>query len=263
MEIRRARWLVLVVLIAIVSAVGFVYHAKKTAQARNAPKPPAKLPEEISARANDWTWESTRQGRPSVRIWATDMKTNADSTHVELTGVRLHLFHKDGKTYDSVASAKADFDIPNSQMFSDGEVQITMGVPADQPEAPPPGGRLVVVKTSGVHFDSKSGKAFTDRAASFQFDRGEGQSVGATSFRSKAPGAAPGSAVSGSGQPASRPSWRSLRSVAGTSRSRMTWRAPTPSRTTWPRPSPSGSSRAARSRYSRALRVPLARAASR
>ena len=176
---RRARWLVLVVLIAIVSAVGFVYHAKKTAQARNAPKPPAKLPEAISARANDWTWESTRQGRPSVRIWATDMKTNAESTHVELTGVRLHLFHKDGKTYDSVASAKADFDIPNSQMFSDGEVQITMGVPADQPEAPPPGGRLVVVKTSGVHFDSKTGKAFTDRAASFQFDRGEGQSVGA------------------------------------------------------------------------------------
>jgi lipopolysaccharide export system protein LptA len=37
----------------------------------------------------------------------------------------------------------------------------------------------VHIKSSGVRFDSKSGAASTERPASFQFDRGEGKSVGA------------------------------------------------------------------------------------
>ncbi len=175
---RRAGWLVLVVIALILGAVGFIYNAQKTAQARNAPKAPAKLPDAVSARANDWTWEQTRDGRPIVRVWARDMRSNADATKLELEHVTLHLFHKDGKSYDRVMSAKAEFDHPNARLFSDGAVEITMGVPADQPQ-PPPGNRLVVIKTSGVMFESKTGKAFTERAASFQFDRGEGQSTGA------------------------------------------------------------------------------------
>jgi len=175
---RRAGWLVLVVIAAILGGVGYIYNAQKTAQARNAPKPPAKLPDSVSARANDWTWEQTRDGRPIVRIWAKDMRTNAEATKLELDFVTLHLFHKDGKAYDRVTSARAEFDHPNARLFSDGDVEITMGVPADK-EEPPPGNRLVVIKTSGVHFESKTGKAFTDRAASFEFDRGQGASTGA------------------------------------------------------------------------------------
>jgi lipopolysaccharide export system protein LptA len=106
------------------------------------------------------------------------MKTNVDATKLELAGVTLHLFHKDGKTYDSVTSAKAEFDHPNARLFSEGEVEITMGVPSAE-EQPPPGNKLVVIRTSGVHFESTTGKAFTDRPATFRFDRGEGQSTGA------------------------------------------------------------------------------------
>jgi len=43
----------------------------------------------------------------------------------------------------------------------------------------PPTGRLIVIKSSGVRVESKTGKAHTDRLATFQFDRGEGRAVGA------------------------------------------------------------------------------------
>ncbi|MBC7925096.1 MAG: LPS export ABC transporter periplasmic protein LptC, partial [Bryobacteraceae bacterium] len=175
---RLARWLVLLVIVAIVAGVGFFYNAQRAAQARNAPKAPAKLPEAVSARANDWAWERTRDGRPLVRVWARDMKANAEATQLELSGVTLHLFHKDAKSFDKVTSAKAEFDLPQGLLFSDGEVVITMGVPAEG-EQPAPSGRLVTIKTSGVHFESKTGKVSTERAASFLFDRGEGQSTGA------------------------------------------------------------------------------------
>jgi len=185
---RRARWLVLILIVAIVGAIAVIFQAQKTAQTRNAPKAPPRLPDQMSARANDWTWEQTRDGRPIVRVWARDFNQNAEGNRIELQGVTLHLFHKDGKAFDKVKSEKADFDLPNGMLFSEGEVDITMGVAtppagkapvAEAPEDELAGNRLVHIKTSGVHFESKTGKAWTERAATFGFDRGEGQSVGA------------------------------------------------------------------------------------
>jgi lipopolysaccharide export system protein LptA len=174
---RRARWLVLFLIAVIITGLALIYRVQKSAQARSTPPPPAALPESVSAHANDWTWEKSNDGKPIVRIRARDMRQNSETSGIQLEGVELHLFHNDGKAFDRVRSAKADFDLPNGLLFSDGEVEITMGVPAG--EETEPQGRLVVIKSSGVHFESKTGKAFTDRAASFGFDRGEGQSVGA------------------------------------------------------------------------------------
>ena len=60
-------------------------------------------------------------------------------------------------------------------LYSDGEVEITMDVPIDGQ----PTGQLMVINSSGVHVEIKTGKAYTDRLATFKFDRGEGQAVGA------------------------------------------------------------------------------------
>lgn len=174
---RHARWLVLFLIAIILTGLSLVYVVQKSAQARTTPPSPAKLPTSVSARANDWTWEKTQDGRPLVRVWARDMNQTATGDQIELEHVELHLFHKDGKTFDRVRSAKADFNLPNGHLFSDGDVEITMAVPA-QPDTKPQG-RLVVIRTSGVHFESKTGKAFTDRPAAFSFDRGDGNSVGA------------------------------------------------------------------------------------
>jgi len=95
---RRARWLILVLVAIIVAGVGTIYRVQKSAQARSAPPPPATLPQSVSARANDWQWEQTRDGRPIVRVWAGDQKLNAEGNLLELERVQLHLYHKDGKS---------------------------------------------------------------------------------------------------------------------------------------------------------------------
>lgn len=174
---RRTRRLILLLLAIIVGGVAVVYSIQKSTQARNTPAPPRTLPDSISSRQEDWTHEETRDGKPFVRVRARDFRQNADGTHIDLVGVELHLFQDDGKTFDRIRSEKADFDMTAGVLFSDGDVEITMGVPEDP--ATKPASRLVVIKTSGVHFDKKTGKAWTERHATFGFDRGEGSSTGA------------------------------------------------------------------------------------
>src|SRR5262249_51635285 len=92
----------------------------------------------------------------------------------------LHLFHKDGKQYDLVRCAGANFDESAKTLFSDGDVDITMGVPVEGPAH----GRVVKIHSSGVNFQSETGKAVADRKTSFEFGsngatEGTGTAMGA------------------------------------------------------------------------------------
>ena len=177
---RRTRRLILALIAVLVAGVSVIYTLQKQTQARQAPQRPANLPKSVSALAREWEWENTRDGKPHVRVRARNFVHNAQSNRVDLTGVELQLFQKDGKSFDRVRSEKADFDLNASQMFSEGEVEITMAVPADQPAAnATQSGRLMTIRTSGVHFDNKTGRAWTERPAAFVFDRGRGECVGA------------------------------------------------------------------------------------
>jgi lipopolysaccharide export system protein LptA len=174
---RRTRRLLLLLIAAIVTGVAISYSIQRDMQARNAVASPAVLPESVSAQAANWSYEKTdpEGGRPVVRVFAKGFRQLADGARVELEHVTLQMFKKDGKAFDEVKSAKADFDLATGQMFSDGEVEITMGFPSDNSK----NAHLVHIKTSGLRFDSKTGSAVTDREAEFKFDRGEGKSVGA------------------------------------------------------------------------------------
>src|SRR5260370_29291666 len=81
--------------------------------------------------------------------------------------------NKDGAKYHHVQSAKAEFDMAQGILYSEGEVEITMGVAPDAP----PTGRLMVIKSSGMRVESKTGKAFTDRLTTFKFDRADGKTA--------------------------------------------------------------------------------------
>ncbi len=175
---RRTRPLILLLIVLILGGVGSTYYIQKAQQARNAPPRPATLPESVSARASDWTHSETRDGIPIYQVTAREFRQDAGGG-IQLGDVTLRLFSKDGKKFDEVKSGKADFDVTNGLLFSEGDVQITMGVTADARVPPTDTGRLVVIKTSGVRFESKTGKAWTEKPASFQFDRGEGRSEGA------------------------------------------------------------------------------------
>ncbi|MGH9784691.1 MAG: hypothetical protein ACRD88_10935, partial [Terriglobia bacterium] len=173
MQMRGARWFLLVAIAAIVGAVAVAYRIQRGETEAKAPPKPPPLPENIAGQAADWHWVHSVQGSPRVEIWAKNFKQEKDAAHIELQGVRLHLFHKNGVEYDRVHSAHAVF--RDDRLFSDGEVAITLGVPAEGE----PRRQLVSIRTSGVTFE-KSGKASTDRSAEFVFENGSGRTGGAS-----------------------------------------------------------------------------------
>jgi lipopolysaccharide export system protein LptA len=170
----RTRWLLPFAIAALVSAVGFTYYSRIERLKKDAPEPTTPLKPGIDLSAGDWVYRQTSGARPIVEVRAKQFRQIQEPSKFELEGVEIHLFHKDGKIYDQVKSAKADFDMAEGVLFSDGEVEIVMGV---EPGAEPTG-RLMHIKSSGVRFESKTGKASTDRAADFEFEQGEGSATG-------------------------------------------------------------------------------------
>ncbi len=172
---RLARPLFLLAILAILAGLGTTYYARLQQQARSALSKPTPLPPGTMGTAHAWTYTHTSNQKTIVTVHADDLREVEGKQY--LSGVTLDIQDKDGKEYNHVTSAKAEADLDAGMLYSDGEVQITMKVPLDQPL--PPSGKLMAIKSSGVHVEIKTGKASTDRLATFQFDRGEGRAVGA------------------------------------------------------------------------------------
>lgn len=172
---RRARRLLLLVILAVLAGVGVTYHIQRSRQERAAPPPPRSLPGHVSAAADYWRWSHTEGNRTVVEAQARNWRQIKEPSRFELEDVELRFFQKDGKTFDRVRSAKADFDIGQKLLYSAGDVEITLAVPADGA----PKERLLAINASGVSFESTTGRARTDRLATFRFDTAEGQAVGA------------------------------------------------------------------------------------
>ena len=127
--------------------------------------------------AQDWSHTKTQDGKKDLFHQGTGSGTGRRQDAAQGRGA-AHLL-QGRKNTTSIKSASAEFDEKGNELYSDGEVEITMDVPADQPENQPPSGRLMNIKTSGVHYDSKSSMPRTGRPANFVFDRGDGKCVGA------------------------------------------------------------------------------------
>jgi len=171
---RRTRWLFLAAIFAIVFLVGATYLKRREAMERDAPVHPKPLETGIDGRANDWQHTVFKGDKKQFTIRARNIREIKDSA-MELEGVELQLFQTGGEKSDLIRSEAAQFDVNSKTLYSDGEVDIMMGVPADAP----PSGRLLRIHGSGVHFASETGKATTDRPVTFGFDRGTGSAVGA------------------------------------------------------------------------------------
>ena len=179
---RLSRWLILAALLAIVAFVGQTYIKRQQALARDAPAAPPPLETGINGRASDWVYTQSDGERPRVTIRAKNFRQVKAPSVMELDGVELQLFHKEGVQFDLVRSAKAQFDIMAKSLYSDGEVDIIMPTagkktPADNATALD-GPRIVKIHTSGVHFASDTGRASTDREAKFEFEQGYGSAMG-------------------------------------------------------------------------------------
>lgn len=170
---RRVAPLILLGFLAILSTVGWTYYVRLKRQVASAPAKPKKLAPGTSATFHGWTYSHTSSEKTVITVHSDDFQ-ELDGKD-ELTGVTLDIYNKEGDKYDQVKCAKAEFDVGKGTLYSDGDVEITMNVPQNEK----PSGRLMVIKSSGVSVESKTGKASTDRLATFQFDRGDGQAMGA------------------------------------------------------------------------------------
>jgi lipopolysaccharide export system protein LptA len=172
---RRTRWLFLFAILFIVVAVGATYLKNKRSLERDAPVRPKPLARNFDGSFNKWTYSDQKGTTPHVEISADHAGVATGSGATELDGVEMKLYNRDGKNYDLVKTSKAICDTTAKTLYADGEVDITMAVPTDGPQH----GRIVRIQTSGVKFDTQSGKATTDRQVRFEFDQGGGTSTGA------------------------------------------------------------------------------------
>ncbi len=172
---RGVRWLLLLAITGILAAVGISYYLHKDRQAREAPPPPPNLPANVTATSDVWTHTVYDGETPVVEIRAAKMRQIREPSAFDLEGVELLIFKPGG--YDRVRSGHAQFDIAAGDLYSEGDVEITLNVPED---GTVPEFGLLAIRSSGVHFNTESGRATTERPTEFQFRRGEGSSLGAT-----------------------------------------------------------------------------------
>lgn len=176
---RGTRWLILVAIIVVLGGVAATYRLqRKELHDESPPKPEAMAPD-LSSAALDWSWIETSappESRTICRITARNARQVKDSNHVELEQVELRLPSMHADNYNLVRSAHAEYNQSEKRLYSDGAVDITLAVPNEGQSKH----TLVSIHSSGVTFDSSTGKAATSRPATFQFENGDGKAIGAS-----------------------------------------------------------------------------------
>src|ERR1700683_3099428 len=158
---RRLALLLPLAILAIAAAIWGTYRIKVRKLIESAPPKPPVWSTTVTSTTDGWQWGQNKDGKPVVQIAAKSMRFLKDAGKMELEAVELKLYQKDGPHYDLVKSPRAVFSQTEGKMFSDGEVQITLDVPV---QGNPPH-QLTSIKSSGITFDSKTGKAENDKPA--------------------------------------------------------------------------------------------------
>lgn len=149
-------------------------------KAREELAPKIRVGDDLSA--SSWTWnkDDPETNKPVSRLVAQSIRATHDPSTIELINMKLRLFDKGAKTYTFVKGDAALFDERSGVLKSAGPVQIMMHVPADQDaENKDVAAKHVRVDTTGVTYETKTGKATTDQPAKFTFPDGGGHAVGA------------------------------------------------------------------------------------
>ena len=172
---RGTRWLILLAIVGILAGSGYYYRRDVRRALEGTPKQPPLLSADTNSTAVDYEYGQSTSGKTNYSVKAKSYRQIRDTPNYELEGLELKLTEKDQQHYDLIKSAKAEFNQNEGHMFSDGPVEITLDVPIEGK----PAHQLTTVRSSGITFDSKTGKASTTRLAEFTFENGDGKSNGA------------------------------------------------------------------------------------
>ncbi len=178
---RRISFYLALTALLLVAVVGYTYKLRQRYMRtiRVHPIPPVKPGTE--GIATDWRYDEDdpQTNKPVVRVHAKSFQATHDPSTFELQELTIRLFDKHANSYTYVKADKALFDERSGVMKSEGPVHIVMNVPGDkEAEDKAEAAKRVRVETSLVTYETKSGKASTDQAASFIFPDGDGQAVG-------------------------------------------------------------------------------------
>jgi len=168
--------LLLLALVLMLGAVSATYFRQKRRQAKHEPRPPANLPTNTEVSATTWVWRKDEATHGIVEVRAKRFRQLTGPSLVEIEDVEVLVYKNDGQDLDRVRTPKAQFDDDKGTLYSDAGVDIELGLSV----AGPPHGHQLKIHSSGVTYEAKTGKAYTTRAAYFQFDEGDGTSVGAS-----------------------------------------------------------------------------------
>ena len=174
--LRNARGLLLLALVLMLVAVGATYYRQKRRQARHEPRPPQTLPNDTELSATTWVWRKDETTFGMVEVRAKRFRQLKAPSLVEIEDVEVLVYKNQGHDLDRIRTPKAQFDDDKGTLYADGEVDIALGLAVEGP----PHGHQLRIHSTGVTYEAKTGKARTDRAATFTFDEGDGKSVGAS-----------------------------------------------------------------------------------
>lgn len=179
---RRTSLFLALAAISIIAVVGFTYWLRLS-QKKPKPQPtPFVDLSHVSVAPRGWVYgkDDPTTNRPIVRGEADSFRAAKDPSTFELKGLALRLFSKTASTYTLVKAESAFLDEGTGLLKSTGPVTVVMSVPSGiavtdaQTLA-----KHVHVDTTGVIYETKSGKASTDQIAKFVFPQGGGQAIGA------------------------------------------------------------------------------------
>ncbi|MBV9301212.1 MAG: LPS export ABC transporter periplasmic protein LptC [Acidobacteriaceae bacterium] len=180
---RRISVLLAFAAILLSALVAYTYRLRVEKEKKRPPIPAPAIDTKLEALAKSgWHWQKDdpQTNKPIVRAEARSFEAAHQPSSFELKDVGLRLYAKDASSYTYVRSREALFDEGSGVLKSDGPVSIIMNVPADKnAEKKSDVENLVQIDTSGITYETKTGRARTDRPASFHFAEGDGQAVGA------------------------------------------------------------------------------------
>ncbi len=179
---RRISVLLAVAAVLLTAAVGYTLKLRldKARRAHLAAAP--QIAVGYDAKSPDgWRYDKDdpQTGKPIVKLKADSAQATHDPSTLEIHGLALRLYDKDASKYTYVRCDKGFFDERTGLLKSDGAVSIVMSVPSDQDGGnKDEANKRVRVTTSGVTYETKTGKAMTDQPAAFVFPKGDGQAIG-------------------------------------------------------------------------------------
>ncbi len=163
-------------------AVAYTYKLSLDRSRRHHPAPVPQIGKKYKGEAlSGWRYnkDDAETNKPVVRATAKSYHATDSPSTLDIQGLHLRLYDKKASSYTYVTSDQAVFDEGSSILKSAGPVTIVMNVPADKDvEDKAELAKRVRVTTSGVTYETKTGKATTDQPATFQFPNGGGKAVG-------------------------------------------------------------------------------------